>query len=593
VDAIFDRKTDTIHIAERINGQRHLKQLPVQHVFYCEHPTGQHRSIFGHTCRKYTFASSQKFRRALMDARDEKRRIFESDINPVFRCLADNYMGADVPVLNIGFFDIEADFDAERGFAAPEDPFNKVTAITLYRTADKKLLTWALCPQSMPLEAAQKLAEGLSDTFVYDDERKLLEGFLEAIEDVDCISGWNSSSFDVPYLVNRIKRIISNEATRKFCLWDQLPTTREYMNKFGRKVTTYDFVGRVHLDYIDLYIKHNTQQRLSYALNAIGEIEVGETKTPYEGTLDDLYKKDFRNFIEYNRQDVMLMVKIDEKNKFIELANQIAHANCVLLKTTMGSVALVEQAIINEMHAMGRIVPDRKPREEDDRVAKIDPENEIDEMAERLIAAADNDDEEDEKQPVVGAYVAQPKKGLHEHIGAVDINSLYPSAIRALNMSPETLVGQVRPTATDQLIAERAAKLTATQRAEAWDGLFSIVEVQWMHDRTDDVMVVDFFDNLTGEMTTREMTGAQLHDYVFDNRNGVCITANGTLFKTREFAGPHDKEGKDTPGMIPLLLQRWYADRKAMQAKAKEYGEMAAGVEIDAELATLLQEASA
>ena len=101
-------------------------------------------------------------------------------------------------------------------------------------------------------------------------------------------------------------------------------------------VDTYDLIGRVHIDYLDLYAKHTPQQRLSYALNAIGEIEVGESKVAYEGTLDDLYLKDFDKFIQYNRQDVMLMVKIDQKLKFIELANQIAHANGVVLKPRWG-----------------------------------------------------------------------------------------------------------------------------------------------------------------------------------------------------------------------------------------------------------------
>src|SRR5262249_8799687 len=141
-------------------------------------------------------------------------------------------------------------------------------------------------------QAEAKIIEGeFEDTIIFDDEKELLRQFLHAIEDVDVLSGWNSSDYDIPYLVNRVKMLLGSEATKQFCLWKQAPKEREYTNKFGRIVKTYDLIGRVHLDYIELYIKHNTQQRLSYALNAIGEIEVGESKTPYEGTLDDLYKK--------------------------------------------------------------------------------------------------------------------------------------------------------------------------------------------------------------------------------------------------------------------------------------------------------------
>lgn len=573
VDAFHDRKNDRIYIAERINGHRNLRSLPANYVFYYDDPNGSYRSIFGHHCAKFITRQHRKFRDMLDCRRTEGRTIFESDINPVFRCLADNYMGADAPILNVGFFDIEANFHPVRGYAPTTDPFNEITAITLYRTGDQKLLTFVLCPPTVELAEAQRIASEFSDTVMFDDEKKMLEAFLTAIEDVDVLTGWNSCDYDIPYTVNRVGRLLSQNATRKFCLWKQKPSERKYVNKFGKPVITYDLVGRVHLDYMELYAKHNTQQRLSYALNAIGEIEVGEFKTPYSGTLDDLYKKDLKLFIEYNRQDVMLMVKIDQKNKFIDLANQIAHANCVLLKTTMGSVALVEQAIINEMHAMGRIVPDRPERDDPNR-------QHVDINIATLFDDEDEDEDEgDERTPVVGAYVASPKKGLHEHIGAVDINSLYPSAIRALNMSPETLVGQVRQDETMALIQERAAALPRAKRAEAWDGIFATLEVTHMHNRDDTVLTVDFFDYLNDTTRTETMTGAELYDFIYDDANHVCITANGTIFRT------------DVDGMIPRLLTTWYADRKVMQGKAKAYAAMAAGVVIDADLLEALQAA--
>ena len=540
VDAIYDRENDCIQIAERIDGKRKMLSVPAEHVFYYEHANGTHRTIFDDCCKKFSSSNIKKFRGELSRMRKAGTRIFESDINPVFRVLASKYMGADTPKLHICFFDIEVDFDPEKGFAPPDDPFNPVTAISFYLSDTETMHTLVLCPPTFSMSDAQAIVNEFPDTILFDDEKLLLKTFLDMIEDIDCCGGWNSEGYDVPYLVNRVARIINKNETRRFCLWDQLPHLKEY-TKFGRIFKTYEFVGRVHLDYLLLYQKHNTQQQHSYRLDFIGEIEVGENKTPYEGTLDDLYKKDFQRFIEYNRQDVMLLVKIDKKRKFIELANQIAHGNCVLLKTTMGSVALVEQAIINEMHKLGRVVPDRKPRE-DDREDRSERDGDDD----------DDDDGEDVRTPVVGAYVAKPKVGLNCQIGCVDINSLYPSAIRALNMSPETIVGHVRPVATMALVSARIAG--GTPRAEAWDGLFATLEVHYMQDQTDDLLTVDFEDG-----REVEMTGAQLYQHVFEPANSLCITANGTLFRT-------DKEG-----MIPALLATWYADRKSMQLRAREY----------------------
>ena len=145
---------------------------------------------------------------------------------------------------------------------------------------------------------------------------------------------------------------------------------------------------------MQLYRKYTYHEMHSYSLDAIGEYELDERKVAYEGTLDQLYNQDFYTFIDYNRQDTLLLYKLDTKLKFIDLSNELAHANTVLLPTTMGAVAVTEQAIINHAHEEGLIVPNRKR----------------------------NDDEERTK--AAGAYVAYPKKGLHDWNGSIDLNSL-------------------------------------------------------------------------------------------------------------------------------------------------------------------------
>jgi DNA polymerase elongation subunit (family B) len=531
IDAIYSKEKDRILVAEKVNGKFIIKEELPEYVFYYESQNGTHKSIYGDYVKKFQTHDSKKFRSELAKKRASGVKIFESDINTVFRHLANNYMGAELPKLNVGFFDIEVDFNVDRGYAPTDDPFSPITAISLYSSEEEICFTLVLCPPTYNFQEAETISSEFPNTVLFDNEKELLNTFLELIDDVNVLTGWNSEGFDIPYVVNRIKRILGEDAAKRLCLWDQNPREREYI-KFNRPFKTYELVGRVHLDYLLLYQKHNTQQQHSYRLDFIGEIEVGDNKTPYEGTLDELYKKEFKRFIEYNRQDVMLMVKIDKKKKFIELANQIAHENCILFKTTMGTVSFVEQAIINEMHQMGFVVADRKPKDKED----------------------DEEDTDEDRQPVVGAYVAKPKTGLHSHVGAMDINSLYPSAIRALNMSPETIFGQVRQTETLALIAKRVSE--GTPRTEAWEGIFAILEFDHMHAKDNEEIVVDFEDGR--EWTT---TGAGLYEYIFNPKNQVCISANGTIFRT-------DKEG-----MIPTLLSKWYAERKQLQAKAKFHEE--------------------
>jgi DNA polymerase elongation subunit (family B) len=105
---------------------------------------------------------------------------------------------------------------------------------------------------------------------LFDNEADMLDMFLDLIKDADILTGWNSEGFDIPYTVNRVIKTLSKEDTRRFCLFNQLPKKREY-EKFGRQSVTYDFVGRVHLDSLELYRKYTYEERHSYRLDAIAE----------------------------------------------------------------------------------------------------------------------------------------------------------------------------------------------------------------------------------------------------------------------------------------------------------------------------------
>ena len=520
VDAIFDRNEDLIRIVERKEGKKKFTEYPVKYTFYYKDPKGKYLSIYGDPLSKITCRNTKDFRKEIAINRD--KTLFESDINPIFQCLSENYLNQDAPKLNIAFFDIETDFDPDRGFADPADPFMPITAITVNLQWLNALITLALPPKTLSLEqATHEVAQWGEEVLLFTDEGDMLETFLDLIEDADVLSGWNSEGYDIPYTVNRVSRILSKDDTRRFCLWKQLPKKREY-EKFGKKAETFDLVGRVHLDSLELYRKYTYEERHSYRLDAIGEMEVDERKTVYEGTLDQLYNNDFKTFIEYNRQDVALLDKLDKKLKFIDLSNELAHANTVLLQTTMGAVAVTEQAIINEAHERGMRVPNRPKRD-------------------------------DENTAAAGAYVAFPKKGVHKWIGSMDLNSLYPSVIRALNMAPETIIGQLRPEKTDATIQE-AITLQKKSFASAWEGKFGTEEYEAVIAQKKDVVITVDFENEESKI----MSGAEIYKLIFDSGMPWMLSANGTIFST-EFEG-----------VIPGILKRWYAERKELQAMKKK-----------------------
>jgi DNA polymerase elongation subunit (family B) len=520
VDARWDRETDIVSVVERdVKGNRVYQQFPAKYMFYQPDKKGKYTSLFGDQLSRVVSKSWKEHAKELKIHGD--RKLFESDINPVFRVLEENYLGKDSPKLNVAFWDIEVDFDPERGYASPEDAFMPITAIAVYLQWLETLVCLAVPPKTITMAQAKDAVKEFPNTILYETEAEMLDMFLNLIEDADVMSGWNSEGFDMPYTVNRVIKALSKDDTRRLCLWNQFPKKREY-EKYGKAAVTYDLIGRVHVDSLELYRKYTYEERHSFRLDAIAEYELGEHKTAYEGTLDQLYNNDFKKFIEYNRQDTMLLEKLDRKLKFIDLANTVAHENTVLIQTTMGAVAVTEQAIINEAHAKGLIVPSRRSRD-----------SEVDSQA-------------------AGAYVAYPKKGIHDWIGSMDINSLYPSAIRALNMGPETIVGQLRPEYTKVEIDAKIAK--GNSFAAAWEGKFGSNEYEFVmdQDKSHDI-IVDWEDG-----STDVLSGAQIFEMIFESNQPWMLSANGTIFT-------YAKEG-----IIPGLLKRWYKERKEMQAKLKD-----------------------
>ena len=517
VDAIYIKEKDLIKVVERVDGKRKERQYPAHYLFYYPDSKGQYTGIDGKRLAKISVNSHKAFEK-------EKRvyshkQLYESDIKPLNRCLEANYLNADAPDLNKAFFDIEVAFDRVKGFADPSDPFNPVTAVSVHCSWLNKLITLCIKPDGMDVATAESIVRRFDDTLLCESEEELLEHFMTLIDNADVISGWNSEGYDVPYMVNRISRLLGADHTKRFCLWDMRPKRREF-EKYGKTSETYDFVGRVHLDYLELYRKYTYHEMHSYRLDAIGEYELGERKIQYEGTLDQLYNNDFEKFIEYNRQDTLLLVKLDNKLQYIDLVNVLAHANTVTLRTTMGAVAVTDQAIINEAHGRGLMVPDRKQSSSDETQA-------------------------------AGAYVAYPKKGMHDWIGSMDLNSLYPSLIRALNMSTETIIGQVRQVRTKEELKQWLSE--GKGFADFWDGKFNVYEYDEIMNRNVGYdVIIDWEDGLS-----TEMSAAQAYETIFLSGNPWMLSANGTIFT-------YEKQG-----IIPGLLARWYSERKDLQKKAK------------------------
>lgn len=306
----------------------------------------------------------------------------------------------DPKVISVVTIDIEV--SSEGGFPSIELADREVTAITL-RKHDRYVVL------------GMKEFTPPSNNIHYircDREETLLTKFIKIWNSEeflpDVVTGWNIEMFDVPYLVNRIKKVLGDSAAKRLSPWEKLD--QREVEIFGKNQVIYTPVGVNVLDYLQLYRKFSFTMQESYRLDHIAMIELGERKLDYSEyeSLDEFYRKDFQRYIEYNIRDVDLVYKLEDKLKFIEQVFAIAYDAKVNYIDSFTSVRMWDVIINNYLMDRHIVVPNNFSKGEKD-------------------------------EPIVGGFVKDPQVGMHKWVVSFDLNSLYPHLIMQYNISPETL----------------------------------------------------------------------------------------------------------------------------------------------------------
>lgn len=230
---------------------------------------------------------------------------------------------------------------------------------------------------------------------------------------VGSIDVHNCDFFDIPYLFNRLKKVLGKKAAVK------LSPIGEYF--FSPYRNRYFFGGVSSLDYLTVYKKFTYSQLPSYSLDSVSKKELGRGKIEYEGSLDELKKKDIKKFIEYNITDVELIVEMDKKLQFIDLVQGICHVGHVPYEDYVFSSKYLEGAVLTYLKRNNMVAPN-KPADRQERMAQV---------------------RESGDEKFIGAYVKDPIVGKYNWIYDLDLTSLYPSIIMSLNISPETKIGKI------------------------------------------------------------------------------------------------------------------------------------------------------
>jgi DNA polymerase elongation subunit (family B) len=119
-------------------------------------------------------------------------------------------------------------------------------------------------------------------------------------------------------------------------------------------------------------------------------------------------------------------------------------------------------------------------------------------------------------------------------------------------MGPETIIGQLRPTMTEHHIKTKQQE--GKSFADAWENVFGSMEyTAVMNGEPGTEITIDWKN---GESDV--LSAADVWRLIFDSNKPWILSANGTIFNN------------ETKGIIPGLLERWYAERKEMQSKMRE-----------------------
>lgn len=238
---------------------------------------------------------------------------------------------------------------------------------------------------------------------IFTSEYTMICAFLEQIRknDPDFICGWNSSYFDFPYIIGRMRKL--NIPMRNLS-----PFGNVYASGNGRVIIT----GYVPMDQLILYKDYTYITLPSYSLDAVAKHEKVGEKTPYEGNLNTLYNDNIDKFIEYSLNDTFLIKEIEDKKQHISVQDELRRITTNSQAGASTTLGQAEGLFATSMKKQGLI--------------------------------ARNKNEYSAKEKLPGAYVFDAKGGLYEGLLCdFDFTSLYPSIINTWNLGPDTFVAFV------------------------------------------------------------------------------------------------------------------------------------------------------
>ena len=290
---------------------------------------------------------------------------------------------------------IAIDIETYSKRANPDAKIDPIVAISLANYTTKKCFTWL-----------NTKGEGIERV---EDEKSMLSTVAKFISEngFNTIIGYNSDSFDLPYIKQRADilgiKLLFNDFEIKVR---------------GEKRKVAEINGTVHIDILNfirnIYAVYNLKTEVLTLREVAAEV-IGEQKGEFDWEkVDSIFKDESfaSSLCSYCIQDSYITFKLYDKmyNLLGELNKLVGQTIGDISRMTTG--AFVEHLIMRKAVEIGEVIPN-KPSDFDvnERIKKINS----------------------------GAFVFQPKPGLYSDVAVVDFRSLYPSIIVSHNICPSTI----------------------------------------------------------------------------------------------------------------------------------------------------------
>lgn len=399
--------SNKIHAIYVENGERKKNKFDFCSDLYVNDPRGEYKTIYGKRFKKVELDSLSEWKRRIKSSEEIENEVLCGNPKPEFEFIHKHFpeeINFDMDHINIFYLDIEVWGDGT--FPDPEEAKFPINAISVRHR--NKTYSFILRYENQTVSSDREDVE----LFLFDTEEELMTKFIKfwGQSKVDIVSGWNVTNFDITYICKRIENIFGEKTIKELSPYKSFFSFKR-KNDYGKMELVYKIAGVSQLDYLALYKKFTFQNRESYTLDFISNLELGEKKIDISDhdNLFDLYENDFKLFVDYNIKDAELVEKLENKLKLLEIGLTLAYFSKVNYEDILSPMRYWENIIQNYFTENNIVEPINKKERKKDKKFK-------------------------------GAYVKEPVPGRVNYLVSFDYASLYPNVLKTFNISPETLV---------------------------------------------------------------------------------------------------------------------------------------------------------